>query len=253
MWLYNFALHEYFKAYFNSSIYRSVDVPYLCPNHFQRVVSPPAKLHKSAVKVVHAFCLCVCQSSPRYPSSPFGLFRGALMPTLKKKKRKEAGKHFLLDLSHSSRFLCAVQTLYCWMCSNSLPEQHQYFLVDSIFCCGTRAHPVIRGVGVLSQWDVLKALIAMNSHTTMQNMTKSMTSAAFQSRLCFGTFCPWFMLDLLKREMSEVEETTVGRPGLCTFTWMCLVLCRRDVGPHPLWTVRAGSKHSREWFRKAEL
>lgn len=166
---------RYFKAYFNSSIYRSVDVPYLCPNHFQRVVSPPAKLHKSAVKVVHAFCLCVCQSSPRYPSSPFDLFRGALMPTYKKKKRKEAGKHFLLDLSHSSRFLCAVQTLYCWMYSNGLPEQPQYFLIDSIFCCWTWAHPVMVGVrvGVLSRRDVLKALIAVNSHTTMWNVTRA--------------------------------------------------------------------------------
>lgn len=72
---------RYFKAYFNSSIYRSVDVPCLCLNHFQQVVSPPARLHKSAVKVVHSFCLCMCQSTPPYPSSPFGLFRGALMPT----------------------------------------------------------------------------------------------------------------------------------------------------------------------------
>lgn len=51
---------RYFKALLNSSLCRAVDVPYLCPNHIQGVVSPPSKLHKAAVKVVHALCLCVC-------------------------------------------------------------------------------------------------------------------------------------------------------------------------------------------------
>lgn len=67
------------------------------------------------------------------------------------------------------------------MCSNSLPEQHQYFLIDSIFCCGTQAHPVMRGVGVLSWQDVLKALIAMNSHTIMQNMARAQLLLPFRA------------------------------------------------------------------------
>lgn len=100
--------------------------------------------------------LYVCQNSPRYPSSPFGLFRGALMPT--HKKRKEAEKHFLLDLSHNSTFLYAVQISYCWMCANNLPEQPQYFLIDSIFCCPTWTRPVIRALRGPSQRGMLEAL-----------------------------------------------------------------------------------------------
>lgn len=115
---------------------------------------------------------CMCARAHHVtPPLPLVYLEELWCQVSKKKKRKEAGKRFLLDLSHSSRFLCAAQTLYCWMCSNGLPEQHQHLLIDSIFCCGTQAHPVMREVGVLCWQDVLKALIAMNSHTTIQNMT----------------------------------------------------------------------------------
>lgn len=79
---------------------------------------------------------------------------------------------------------------------------------------------------------------------------KSVAFAAFKNECCFCTHCAWFTCDLLKPEMSAGGGTTVGSPGLCTFTSMCLVLCRRDVGPHAHWTVKAGSEQE---YRKAEL
>lgn len=111
---------RYFKAYCDSSIYRSVAVPYLRPNHFQGVVSPPAELHKSAVKVAHTFWCCVCVSTHQVAPLLLLVFLVELWCQLTKKRRKQRNTSYL---SHNSRFLM-------WMCTNGLPKQPLGYFFD---------------------------------------------------------------------------------------------------------------------------
>lgn len=193
-------------------------------------MSPAAKLHKSAVKVVHAFCLCARAHHVTPPLPLLLVYLGELWCQLKKNKKKKGRKQG--NISYLT-WVTVPDSCIVWMCSNGLPEQHQYFfLLDSIFGCGTRAHPVMRGAGVLSRWDVLKALIAMNSLPCGAWQKHDFCCLSKQALL-------WHLLGLVRVWLSEVRSVCSwgnhsGQPSVVTFTWMCVVLCRRDVGQRGL-------------------
>lgn len=174
---------------------------------------PLAKLHKSAVKVVHAFWLCVCQNSPHYPSSPFSLFRGALMPT--HKKRKEAEKHFLLDLRHNSKVTYAVQISYCWMCTNGLPQQPQYFL--------KRCHLLLLSMDTSRDkkwWEVRPSRVCWKLCSYFSRY-RGERDELVTVLLPFWSKCCFFYLQcLVETEATNgcSWETMMGSPVLRTFT-----------------------------------
>lgn len=188
-------------------------------------MSPPAKLHKPAVKVVHAFCLC---ARAHHVTPPLLLvYLGELWCQLKKKKEgsKETFLTWLesqLQIAVCSPNSVLLDVLYqsSWTAPVLFDRFHLLLWDTDTPCHEVGGSSVLAGCAESFNSNQF-------SHCRAEH-DKSTTSAAFQSRRCFGTFCAWFTCDLLRWGVSAVGEATVDSPALCTFTWMCLGLCRRD-------------------------